>query len=45
MSSPDGDPPPEGPLAPDFTLRMISGGSFTMSQAVKPVYIAFWAEW
>ena len=38
-------PPPEGPEAPDFTLALGEGGSFTLSEAQKPVYMVFWAEW
>jgi hypothetical protein len=38
-------PPPEGPPAPDFTLALGEGGSFTLSEAQKPVYMVFWAEW
>ena len=41
---------PEGttsdrPLAPDFTLELGDGGSFTLSEGEKPVYLVFWAEW
>jgi hypothetical protein len=36
---------PDGPLAPDFTLALASGGTFTLSDAAKPVYMVFWAEW
>ena len=32
-------------LAPDFTLELADGGSFTLSEAGKPVYLVFWAEW
>lgn len=38
-------PPPEGPAALDFTTVLASGESFTLFEAVKPVYIVFWAEW
>jgi hypothetical protein len=38
-------PPPEGRAAPDFTTVLASGETFTLSQAVKPVYMVFWAEW
>jgi hypothetical protein len=42
--------PPEGttsdrPLAADFTLELGDGGSFTLSEGEKPVYLVFWAEW
>ena len=33
------------PAAPDFTLELGEGGSFTLSQGEKPVYLIFWAEW
>ena len=36
---------PDGPVAPDFTLALASGESFTLSDAAKPVYMVFWAEW
>jgi cytochrome oxidase Cu insertion factor (SCO1/SenC/PrrC family) len=36
---------PEGPEAPDFTLALASGDSFTLSAEQKPVYMIFWAEW
>lgn len=36
---------PDGPLAPDFTLALANGDEFTLSAAVKPVYMVFWAEW
>jgi len=38
-------PRPEGPLAPDFTMTLASGETFTLSNAQKPVYMIFWAEW
>lgn len=31
--------------APDFTLALGDGGSFTLSESDKPVYLVFWAEW
>jgi hypothetical protein len=39
--------PPEGPIAPDFTLALGADGAetFTLSQEVKPVFMVFWAEW
>lgn len=33
------------PLAPDFTLELGEGGSYTLSEGAKPVYLVFWAEW
>ena len=36
---------PEGPEAPNFTLALASGDSFTLSDETKPVYMIFWAEW
>jgi hypothetical protein len=35
----------EGPAAPDFTLALGDGGTYTLSEAAKPVYMVFWAEW
>ncbi|GMQ86597.1 MAG: hypothetical protein BMS9Abin07_2182 [Acidimicrobiia bacterium] len=35
----------DGPPAPDFTLALDGGGSFTLSAEEKPVYMVFWAEW
>jgi hypothetical protein len=31
--------------APDFTLELGKGGTFTLSEGAKPVYLVFWAEW
>lgn len=33
------------PPAPDFTLELGGGGSYTLSEGEKPVYLVFWAEW
>ena len=33
------------PLAPAFTLQLGDGGTYTLSEAAKPVYLVFWAEW
>ena len=33
------------PIAPDFTLTLQPEGEFTLSEAGKPVYMVFWAEW
>ncbi|MEX1038554.1 MAG: hypothetical protein WDZ96_06845 [Acidimicrobiia bacterium] len=32
-------------LAPDFTLELGEGGSYTLSDGARPVYLVFWAEW
>ncbi|HSM01028.1 MAG TPA: hypothetical protein VK960_01110 [Acidimicrobiia bacterium] len=37
--------PPDGDPAPDFTLALGDGGTFTLSEEQKPVYMIFWAEW
>lgn len=34
-----------GPVAPDFTLTLGEGGTYTLSEGTKPVYMVFWAEW
>jgi hypothetical protein len=31
--------------APDFTLALHGGGSYTLSDENRPVYLLFWAEW
>lgn len=33
------------PVAPDFTLTLEPEGEFVLSEAAKPVYLVFWAEW
>ncbi|NHZ70745.1 MAG: hypothetical protein GWP18_03805 [Proteobacteria bacterium] len=33
------------PVAPDFTMALADGGSFTLYDEQKPVYMIFWAEW
>ena len=33
------------PVAPDFTLALGDGGTYTLSEGAKPVYLVFWAEW
>ncbi len=38
-------PVPDGPPAPDFTLALADGRSFTLSEEAKPVFMIFWAEW
>lgn len=35
----------DGPAAPDFTLALADGSTFVLSEADKPVYLVFWAEW
>lgn len=35
----------DGPAAPDFTLALGDGSSFTLSATDRPVYLVFWAEW
>ena len=42
---PDPVIPPDGPLAPDFTMALAGGGTFTLSEQMKPVYLIFWADW
>ncbi len=32
-------------VAPDFTLELGDGGTYTLSEGEKPVYLVFWAEW
>ncbi|HUF16272.1 MAG TPA: TlpA disulfide reductase family protein [Acidimicrobiia bacterium] len=34
-----------GEQAPDFTVEVFDGGSFTLSEAGKPVVLNFWASW
>ncbi|MDX1469039.1 MAG: hypothetical protein R3258_06830 [Acidimicrobiia bacterium] len=36
---------PNRDAAPDFTLQLGDGGSYTLSEGAKPVYLVFWAEW
>lgn len=33
------------PQAPDFTLELGEGGTYTLSEGARPVYMVFWAEW
>ncbi len=35
----------DGPAAPDFSLVLSDGSTFTLSEGSKPVYMVFWAEW
>jgi hypothetical protein len=32
-------------LAPDFTLELGNGDTYTLSDGARPVYLVFWAEW
>lgn len=43
--NPSGGAKPEGPDAPNFTLALATGDSFTLYDEQKPVYMIFWAEW
>ncbi|HEX9864712.1 MAG TPA: hypothetical protein VGC03_07115 [Acidimicrobiia bacterium] len=44
--SPGTSPPSsDRQAAPDFTLQLGDGGSYTLSEGAKPVYLVFWAEW
>jgi hypothetical protein len=36
---------PEGPGAPDFTMVLADGDTFTLSEQAMPVYMIFWADW
>ena len=42
---PDPVIPPDGPPAPDFTMALADGGTFTLSEQAMPVYMIFWADW
>lgn len=35
----------DGPIAPDFSLVLADGSTFTLSEGSRPVYMVFWAEW
>jgi hypothetical protein len=39
------EPDPNRPLAPDFSLVLADGATYTLSEEVRPVYLVFWAEW
>ena len=43
--TPDPVIPPDGPPAPDFTMALADGGTFTLSEQAMPVYMIFWADW
>lgn len=32
-------------IAPDFSLQLGNGETFTLSEENRPVYLLFWAEW
>lgn len=34
-----------GEPAPDFSLALGDGSTFTLSDTDRPVYLVFWAEW
>ncbi len=36
---------PRGDPAPELTLELAAGGSFSLRGEQKPVYLVFWAEW
>lgn len=38
-------PVPGGPVAPDFTLALGTGGQFSLRAETRPVFLVFWAEW
>lgn len=42
---PGKQPSSDRQAAPDFTLQLGDGGSYTLSEGAKPVYLVFWAEW
>lgn len=54
-AEPAAEPAPEGPTtqqaadevtpAPDFSLELGDGGTFTLSEETRPVFMVFWAEW
>jgi len=37
--------PPDAAPAPDFTMTLGDGESFTLSEQAMPVYMIFWADW
>lgn len=50
LTSCGGDPAPASEnatstTAPDFTLALGNGGTFTLSEESRPVFMVFWAEW
>ncbi len=32
-------------LAPDFSITLDDGSTFVLSEATRPTYLVFWAEW
>jgi hypothetical protein len=34
-----------GMAAPDFSLALGDGSTFTLSEESRPVFMVFWAEW
>ena len=44
-STPPADGDDERELAPNFALTLEPEGEFVLSEAGKPVYLIFWAEW
>lgn len=34
-----------GTVAPDFSLALGDGSTFTLSEEARPVFMVFWAEW
>lgn len=47
-SAPDAastSPADEAPAAPDFSLALGDGSTFTLSEEARPVFMVFWAEW
>lgn len=47
--SPDGPTTQQAPdevmPAPEFSLELGDGGTFTLSEETRPVFMIFWAEW
>ena len=44
-STANAEPAPEGPLIPALTLELDDGTTFVTTEAVRPTYYLFWAEW
>lgn len=42
---PSGEPAVAAEAAPDFSLDLGEGGTFTLSEETRPVFMVFWAEW
>jgi thiol-disulfide isomerase/thioredoxin len=45
LPEPPGSTLPDRELAPDFTLALGDGETFTLSEGSRPVFLVFWAEW